>query len=458
MSPAKLLHLSAGILFAATAPVSGQTCGSCAECPAGQQVVLRTEVETEHCHWLEVVSVVPDGPAAAASVKPGDVLVSYSGSTVGCLGDLNRARELATAESVAVSFRRGDSLLNFVLPGGKLGIYFKEWQNDVVPEKDAKVIAGAPALGWHAGKSNTFIGALDAVLQQQGGESRYPYLCGISGAAFRTHFFDTWCPSSPDPTVGFDAASEALAAVGRKADWLHVSSDGKNKPQIVAAIKKSIDAGVPVLALDLMEMPEWGVVTGYQKNGRELFCRTYFDQRKGYELAERFPSAVAILSRLPKLPSEKERLRHSFLIVARNLTVEKYGEYYSGLAAFVKWAERLRTDDFARLDSAGLTNVVQANYWTFDRLVTDRQTGLEYLAWLAETYPEYRSGAAELTELYRHVIEVLDPLRAELPCPGSVTSAEGWSRELRDRQAMALATARDCEERAIPLWHRLAAE
>ncbi len=401
---------------------------------------------------------MPEGPAAAAGVKPGDVLVSYSGSTVGCLADLSRARELVTTESVAVSFRRGDRLLNFVLPKGKFGVYFKEWQKDVVPDQDAKVIRGVPALSWHDGKTNSFIGALDAVLQQQGGDSRYQYLCGISGAAFRSHFFDTWCSSSPEPTVGFNTASEALAAVGLKADWLHVSSDGKNKPQIVAAIKKSIDAGVPVLALGLLEKPEWGVVTGYQKNGEELFCRTYFDQRKGYELAGNFPSAVAILSRLPKLPSETERLRRSFRIVAENLATEKYGEYYSGLAAFDKWVERVRTDDFAQLDSAGLATVVQANFWTFDRLVADRQTGIEYLTWLAETHPEYRPGAAELVELYRQEIEVLEPLRGELPCPGNVTSSESWARELRDRQALALIAARTCEERALALWQSLAAE
>ena len=41
-----------------------------------------------------------------------------------------------------------------------------------------------------------------------------------------------------------------------------VSSDGKNKPQILDSIKKSIDGAMPVLAIDLIEMPEWGIIIG----------------------------------------------------------------------------------------------------------------------------------------------------------------------------------------------------
>ncbi|MEO0077685.1 MAG: PDZ domain-containing protein [candidate division WOR-3 bacterium] len=445
----------AGVLLVAVSSVHAQNCGSCAGCPASTRVVLRTEAETEHCHWLEVVSVTPDGPAARAGIEPGDVLVSYAGSTVGCLADLNRARDAATTESVAVSFRRGNRLLSFALPRGKLGIHFQEWQKDLVPDKDARVIKGVPALSWLEGKSNSFMGALEAVLSQQGLRGDYTYLCGISGAAFRTHFFDTWCPSSPDPTCGFDAASEALAAVGLKATWLHVSSDGKNKPKIVAAIKKSIDAGMPVLAIDLRNLPEWGVITGYQKNGQELFCRTYFDNRKGYELAEKFPSAVAILAKLPRTPDAKESLRRSFGTVVQNLTPQKYGAYYSGLAAFDKWVERLRTDDFTQLDNVQLLNVVQANYWIYDRVIADRRTGLAYLDRIAEDMSELEPVLADLTALYLQELDLLEPLRAELPCPGSVTRAEQWSRDMRERQAIALATARDHEERTLPLWQSL---
>ncbi len=448
--------LVAGILLVAVTSVDAQNCGSCAGCPASTRVLLRTEAE--HCHWLEVASVAPDGPAARAGVEPGDVLVSYAGSTVGCLADLNRARDAAKTESVTVSFRRKEKLLNFILPRGKLGIYFNEWQQDLVADKDAKVITGVPALGWHENKSNSFMGALEAVLRQQGVEGDYAYVCGVSGAAFRTHFFDTWCPSSPDPTCGFDAASEALAAVGLKATWLHVSSDGKNKPQIVAAIKKSIDAGMPVLALDLRNLPEWGVITGYQKNGQEFFCRTCFDNRKGYELAEKFPSAVAILAKLARTRAAKEGVRRSFRTVVQNLTTKKYGEYYSGLAAFDKWVERLRTDDFTKLDSVQLSNVVQANYWIYDRVVTDRQTGLAYLDRVAEDMPELEPRMADLTALYVQEIEALNLLRAELPCPGSVTRTEHWPRETRDRQAAALATAREFEEQALAIWQELAAQ
>jgi len=251
---------------------------NCAGCPNRQ-------AEAEPCHWLEVTGVVPDGPAAQAGIRIGDALVNYDGKPMGCRTELAAAQAAVQVDSVVATFRHGNKELSFVLPKGKLGIYFAEWQNDVPPDSDAKLIGGVPNLSWN--EMNSFMGALEAIGHKLGDHVDYAFLCGVSGAAFRTHFFDTWCPSSPDPSVGYDAGAVTLKARGLSATWLHVSSDGKNKPQILTAIRKSIDAGMPVLAIDLVEMPEWGVIIGYQKNGEELLCRTYFDKHKFFEVAQK---------------------------------------------------------------------------------------------------------------------------------------------------------------------------
>jgi hypothetical protein len=442
------LKITVGLLvslFVLAVPAAAQDCGGCATKAPG---------EARPCHYLEVQSLVPDGPSAAAGILVGDVLSEYDKRTVGCSKDLNVARSLAVGESIPVTFKRGDRVVDFVLPKGKLGIYFKEWMFDVVPGPDAKVIPGVPQLGWE--KPNSFIGALEAVQYVLGDRAEYVFLSGVSGAAFRIQFFDTWCPSSPDATVGFDAAKVAMESRGLSWKELHVSSDGKNKPQIIKEVMASIDAGMPVLAIDLVESPEWGVITGYQKQGQEFFCRTYFDKRKGYELATRFPFAAAILKQEGKAPDEDAGIRQGFDIVAENLAAPKYGEYFSGLAAFDKWVERLKTDDFAALDSIKLANVAQANRVIFSRLVADRKTGLAYIAAVAKDIPKLAARLADLTALYQREIDLLGPLTDSLPGMLSVTKPEQWPQGIRDRQIAALTQARSLEAQALPIWQELA--
>ena len=420
---------------------------NCPGCPNRQ-------AEAEPCHWLEVTSLVPDGPAAKAGILPGDALASYDGKPMGCRAELTAAQAAVQVDSVVASFRRGSRLLNFVLPKGKLGIYFKEWMNDALPDSDAKLIAGVPNLSWN--EMNSFMGSLQAIGHKLGDHAGYAFLCGVSGAAFRTHFFDTWCPSSPDPTCGYDAGTAALKARGLSPTWLHVSSDGKNKPQILAEIKKSIDAGMPVLAIDLIETPEWGIIIGYQKNGDELLCRTYFDKRKAFDVAQKFPFAVAVLRRAGKVPDAEASIKQGFGIVVENLTSPKYGEYFSGLAAFDKWMARLRDDDFTKLDSTKLSDVVQANYWTYQRLIADRKTGIEYLKAVAQRMPALEAKTAAAAALYEREVETLEPLLEQMPCPGSVVPGWQWEKADRDKEIAALVSARAIEEQALPIWKELA--
>lgn len=404
--------------------------------------------------WLEVMGLVPDGPAARAGIQIGDALASYDGKVIGSRAALEAAQAAVRADSVAVSLRRGNKELSFKLSKGKLGIYFAEWQNDLVPDSDATLLDDVPNLSWS--RTNSFMGALEAIGQRLGDSVGYAFLCGASGAAFRTQFFDGWCPSSPDATVGFNAGDVALKACGLSASWQHPSDDGKNKPQMLAAVRKSIDAGMPVLGIDMVEMPEWGVIIGYEKNSDELFCHTYFDKHKRYEVARKFPFAVGILKREGRTPDENTSIRRGFDVVLENLTTIKYGQYYSGLAAFDEWTGRLRDDDFTKLDSAKLANAAQANEWIFERLIADRKTGIEYLDTVGKRMPALQPTTDSLAAIYQQEIGVLEPLAAHLPGPGSVKPGWQWSKVDRDNEIAMLLSARVFEEQTIPMWKKLA--
>jgi hypothetical protein len=156
------------------------------------------------------------------------------------------------------------------------------------------------------------------------------------------------------------------------------------------------------------------------------------------------------------VPDEGASIKQGFGIVAENLTTEKYDEYFSGLAAFDKWMARLRDDDFTKLDSTKQSNVVQANYWIFQRLIADRKTGIEYLNSVAQRMPGLEPRTATVAALYEQELGALEPLLEQLPCPGNVVPGWQWAKADRDKEIAALVTARAMEEQTLPVWKELA--
>lgn len=423
------------------------------QCPG----LCRQNAQASHCHWLEVESVVPNSPADRAGIMPGDALFSYDGRTVGCMGDLAATKAAATRDSVTIVFLRGRQQLPLrIARTDQLGVHLREWLKDVPLAPDAKIVANVPRLSWSSGKTNSFIAALEAALIPLGDTTGYTLLSGLSGAAFRTQFFDSWCPSSADPTCGYNTAAAALISRGIPERRMELATDGKNRSQLLAAIKASIEAGIPVLAWSLTAEPEWGVITGYQQDGAQLLCRTYSDTRKGYDIARQFPRIIYILSRPSPTPIDSLLIRQSFRISLDNLLAERYGEYWTGLAALTRWQQRLRTDNLVALDSSRFANVVRTNSWLLNQLVSDRRAGIDFLRTVGQRWlPALSSRLEQLSRIYAEEVDLLGPLAAAVPQPGEITSPSQWSAELRERQTRALNRARQLEEETVPLWREL---
>ena len=258
----------------------------------------------------------------------------------------------------------------------------KEKAKKMETDKQTKVIDGAERLQWGKGQENTYIGALTVAMRAMGEDVTYDYLMGVSGAAFRLHFHQPgWCPSSPDATCGFDCSGPALKALGYTAKGIH--SD-KNNPedvkQVREAVIQSIDKGHPVLAIDLREVPDWGVIVGYTDGGKKFLCRTYYDKGEEYTPAEKWPWVVEVIGGKVDAPDKRDSILKSLEIAVEIANTEKYEDYTSGFAAYEIWAKELLDDaKFANLDDKELKSKHHTNAWCYNSLVDAREAAVRYL-------------------------------------------------------------------------------
>jgi PDZ domain len=414
-----------------------------------------TQEPTEQTR-LVVKGLVPDSPAQKAGVLPNDILLKYDGKPVQTVKELNDLKALVKTDSVEIVVNREEKELKFKIPAGSIGVFLNEYLPDLSYKADAVVIEGIPKLGWDTGKDNTFFGALEAVANFLGVKKDYIDINGMSGGAFRIQFCKDWCPSSPDPTCGYNVGEDALRALGLEYQALALSKDGKNKDAMKQAIMESIAKKIPVIAIDLIEIAEWGIITGYQNNGEELLCRTYFDRRESYEIAQKFPFAIYIITGKKEPPADIDNYQKSFEIALKNLKTEKYDNYYSGIAGFNQWIKELKGDNFAAFDSEKYYNAALANAWIYDRLTADRANAVEYLGRINSQFPKASAEIDELTKLYKDENELLKQPKNIVIYSYAMKSREDWNPERRAKEIEVLGNVKTKEEAALKLWEQIA--
>ena len=405
---------------------------------------------------LVVQNVMPESPAQKIGIMPNDILLKYAGIPTPTLKELLALKEKAKGDSVEIVVLREGKELKFKLPTGQMGVYLKELLPDIKYKEDVVVIEGIPKLGWETGKNATFFGALEVVANHLDVPKDYLELNGISGSAFRFHFHKDWCPSSPDPTCGYNAGEDALRALGFEFKCMMLSKDGKNKEEMKNAIMQSISKKIPVIAVDLIEMPEWGIITGYQKNGEELLCRTYFDKRDGYEIAQKFPFVIYLITEKKEALDELANYKKSFAIALKNLKTKMYDDYYTGIAAFSKWIEKLEKDNFAAKDSATYYGCALANAWMYDRLIEDRMNAAEYLERIHGEFPDLIERLQGLVQIYREESDVLKETKDVVIYSQDMKSREDWSPEMRKKQIEILRQVKAKEEATLKIWEEVA--
>ena len=149
--------------------------------------------------------------------------------------------------------------------------------HQLAPTFSARVIEHVGRLRFGQSVDNQLIAVLTVILRTQGKQVTYDQLMGVSGAAFRLHFWEQdWCPSSVNLLVGFDHAAPALRAVGFTGHRYTCSSkDVEAVARIRAAVVESINRGIPVIGESLEGSGRLAVIAGYAEDGKTFLCRLW---------------------------------------------------------------------------------------------------------------------------------------------------------------------------------------
>jgi hypothetical protein len=404
---------------------------------------------------LVVVGLIEGGAAEAAGIKIGDIVISYHGERVHCLARLNTIKTGVEADSVVISVKRGDTVISYLIPKGQIGLYLKEVLPDLQFDDDAVIIKGIGYLGWDTGESNSFVACLARIAEYLKINKDYTYLMGASGAAFRILFFEDWCPSSPDATVGYDCGTIAAKSINLElTPTFHVDKEGK-KDEMIKKIKDSIDKTIPVIAIDLIETAEWGLITGYQKQGNELIVRTYFDRRQNYERAQKFPWIIMTLRNVGGKIDDRENFKNALKIAQGFYQTERYEKYFSGIAAIEYWIKKLKNDDFGGMADEKFETVMLANAWIYDRLSEDRLYAARYLRSQIDIYPKLKDLIEALAVLYDEENRLMTEAGPVTIYPWNMAKRHDWTKAMQENEIEVLNKVLEKERAALILIEKI---
>jgi hypothetical protein len=297
------------------------------------------------------------------------------------------------------------------------------------------------------------MGSIKAVARALGDDVSYEYLMGVSGTAFRLHFHQpNWCPSSPDATVGFNHTTPVMRALGYTAETIFSHAD---HPEEIRKVRKtiveSIDRGLPVVATDLIAVPDWGVITGYADEGKRFLCRTYHDKTGDYSVAEKWPWIIMLIRGRQPAPDPQQNIRSSLEIALTVSRTPAFGKYASGLAAYDRWIADLQdAARFASAEKKEIASRMHINGWCYRSLLDARTVAARYLQEISEYFGN--DAAESLSRAAAAYGALAATLRAGLPnAPMPWTSEAGgkWTQAMRSAETQVLQKAKAQEQEAI---------
>lgn len=213
-------------------------------------------------------------------------------------------------------------------------------------------LQAVPPLAWGEWKDNTFAGTISAAMQILGKDVCYADVMGITGLCFRFSMSEDWCPGAPLAQHGPLADDETIsAALGLQINWI---GDAAQRDD---AVRRSIDAGRPVMILGQTREPEWGLITGYDADG-SFFGRSYFDtaiEEHIWVTEHQYSKAFGYPGMFPELfirffDQEREKMSdREILLHALRFCCDHFGDcvykYHTGEKAYQIFIHGMRLHD-----------------------------------------------------------------------------------------------------------------
>lgn len=404
--------------------------------------------------FLLVTQVVPGSAAAQVGIRKGDIIRAYNGNGVESEKELEAVKELAV-DSVEVLVDRGEETMSFIIPAGPIGVYLEERLPELTYATDAVIIEGIAPL---EGVNNSYIRSLSRAASYLRDASECTDLMGLSGAAFRLQFDPKWNPLSVVASEGYPCDIKALEALGYEYQYIELDENFRNKETMRQAIVETIDAGSPVLAFQLNEKSAWGIITGYQKSGREFIVRVYDSKRDGYTLADSFPKVICLIEGRNVPLTRNQAIIRSFAIAQEVLDTSRVGNYYCGLRALESWIQSLETGKFYDITQADFDRILLTNKVMYEHLIEDRNHAARYLEAIAIDFPDIQDKLLGIAKLYKTESAHLNLAFEEDSCivaPEAINSQYDWTSGMRISEINYLEFARVKEDEALKIWREV---
>ncbi len=313
---------------------------------------------------------------------------------------------------------------------------------------DKVYIEGIPPMRYGEQMDNSFIRSVQLSLNTLGEHYSYEYLMGVSGAAFRLHYDPKWCPSSTDATCGFDVSTVIFKNLGYSAEFKRINHNSfSDIKALYAQIRKQIDMGKPIVAINLMGNMDWGIVTGYLKNEPGIVCRTYYDESNEYSIASRAPWLNFFIGEKKNGLSKEELYQNSLSIAVQLAETKKFDEYFSGYHAYEKWISRLNKIDDSYTPE-DIAQILEIHFIIFNSLLDARRAAVKYLSTLKSDV-----SSKNLDPIIKHYEDIVMILQNTSNTPENETSHDqtGMIKSLFKNQSEALSEVLFKERSAVGL-------